>query len=272
MLKNNKIKLVLATFLLFIICILSMAQEHDNDYIEEPEAGGWDLLDTQGKMGSGDTTYVFDTEEEVTIEVMKEDGTYEEATRKPEDYEQYLKEAVDLWNEAAAEYYGEENYEIINMEEVEDGAMGIIKLEDKKQKTRFANVTSHSDPDDPDKKIDEWVMLINPWNFEKLNHESKVLVIAHEIGHIYGLDEKTILSHVQIMYRWFNIDNQGNIVPGRVIARNDFIGMEAVTGNFTCGEWTPVGTENECMERECTTLSGGSFTKIDPTHTCSDSQ
>ena len=252
--KNKKIKTFLSVLLVFLICIFNQGFTED---CEIPEDAGWSLFPSKSNMGSATTSYSYD-DKPLKYEII-EDGISEEFEKRAIDYKDYVEKAITMWNDTAGGVVNDDNYEIINMEELESGGMGTIKLAYNEDKgNAWVNICYMES--DTDKKITNWTLTINTYWFEKKNsdgsdfydYEDKVKTIAHEIGHVFGLaDLKDTNNYSQIMYYRKN--------PSKSITANDIQGMEVVTESFTSDEWVPVATEDRCTNHVYTTRSGGEF-------------
>jgi len=268
--KNKKIKLIISALLSFIICVFSLGLNLEG-YEPEDDAGhGLHTDKGNYHMGEANTSYSYSDEEVKYIEK----GTGEEVVKTAIEYKKYIEDGIAMWIDAGKTYSEDENYEIINMEELESGGKGTIKLDYNEEKGISWVDADNYDENDPDKKITEWTLTINLYWYEMKNDDGTYVYnddwkkenIAHEIGHIYGLND----------LREFGYNNYRSIMwwqknPVKSITENVIYGMELCTEAFTSQELVPVGTEDICQKLVCTGNSGGSYTiKSDPTHSWTD--
>jgi len=228
---NKKIKLILAVLIIFIICIFSIGYDYTG-YEPEDDAGFKLHPDKNNRhMGSEYTSYSF----------SDQSVYYEGVEIEPDSYEDLIESAEAMWVDKGKEISGNNDYQIIDMEDLESGGMGTIQLVDYPYKRSPARtrVKWISDPD-TDYLITEWTLYINVARFEERNDdgtyrydiETKRNIIAHEIGHIFGLGHAEDTG--QIMYESFKINEEtGKIKSGtEEITESDIQGMEICTENF----------------------------------------
>jgi hypothetical protein len=267
--KSKKIKLIISVLITIVVCIFSLGIDLEDIII--PDDAGYELHpeDDNYHMGEDYTSYSYSDEEFEYID----SETGEEFVKKAIEYKEYIEDGIDIWIDAGKTISGDDSYEIIDMEEVDSGGMGTIKLDYDSDKGIAWVVAGNYDENDPDKKITEWTLTINLYWYEKKNDDGtymydddyKAKNIAHEIGHVYGLkDLEGIEDYYNLMYYKKN--------PFKSITEDDLLGMEVCTESFISDEWVPVATEDRCMNHIYTTRSGQEVViEHKDAHTYSDS-
>jgi len=99
--------------------------------------------------------------------------------------------------------------------------------------------------DNDSNHVGEWILQVNSINFQNCSTAGQKRTIAHEIGHVYGLDH--ISNEDQIMYHTYSEDKN--------VTANDRNGMKVMTHVHTHSNvnYDRVMLENNYHEKRCPT-------------------
>lgn len=147
---------------------------------------GWTMYERKTHMGTKNTTYVY------------------ESTATQNSYSSYIIAGILDWDTSinmqldtnslhnAFNWYSD-------FEDEEDGkncGYGLIKTEDEPASGNAGAWIYPENAGDTVNHVTTWFIVINTPVFDNLSEETKKDSIAHEIGHIYGLDHVTFTTHI----------------------------------------------------------------------------
>lgn len=152
---------------------------------------GWKKKDNEAHMGQKYTTYTY---ENISVQL---------------DYTTYFQQGIALWGSAIT---------CVSSAASPDGT---IKTMDDQNYNAYANASVNYDSNG---HVTTWTITINIHHFDSLPEDKKAVVLAHELGHFYGLAHVT--SSREIM-----CDGSFNDSGGPT--ERDFAGMSVMTHNHT---------------------------------------
>ena len=211
-------KLISIVLLLSLLCSIALSVSADSlSWFSTDETTGWGICGIHKMnylhMGSKTTTY-----------------TYVSAAVKSV-LQSSFEAGIDMWGS------------YISCDESSTSSAGIVSLV-----TNLSNFTARvrivaSETDE--NHVGEWEMEVNAINFQNCSTAGQKRTIAHEIGHVYGLDH--VSNENQIMYHTYSEDKN--------VTANDRNGMKVMTHVHTHSNvnYDRVMLENNYHEKRCPT-------------------
>lgn len=206
--KNSRIVKIF-TFIFSLTLIISMmsltiyaASDFDSYYTDS--SSGWALKDLKHHRGSKTNSYSFSS------------------TSVKETYAADLSGAISLWGTK------------ISMSETATTGYGVITIQDNESSNAVATTSGLSYNTTTGHTTNAFTITINKPNYDNKTSSLKQKALAHEIGHVYGLDHFSDTSKIM----------NSSLVSTMTISTSDSAGMNLCTHAHTHGTTTTYTYEN----------------------------